>query len=65
MKFIPATDDQLFKLSCTTRKSSSRTTAGAKFNAQKDVVKNEKISFLPVEQEENIFVNTRLVYVCK
>ena len=33
MKFIPATDDQLFKLSCTTRRSSSRTTSGARFIA--------------------------------
>lgn len=65
MKFIPATDEQLFKLSCTTRKSSSRTTSGAKFLAQKDYVKNTKIDFAPAEVEDNVFVTGRIVFVCK
>jgi hypothetical protein len=65
MKFIPATDAQLFKLSCTTRRSSSRTSSGAKFLAQKDYVKNTKINFALAEVEDNVFINGRIVFVCK
>lgn len=68
MRFIPATDDQLFALSCTTRKSSSRTTTGAKYLANdRGLVTKAKVQFVKdaVETEDNIFVNSRLVYVCK
>jgi len=68
MRFIPATDDQLFKLSCTTRKSSSRTTTGAKYIANdRGLVTKAKVQFVKdaIDTEDNIFVNSRLVYVCK
>jgi len=67
MKFIPATDDQLFKLSCTTRRSSSRTTSGARFiaNDRGLVAKAKKAIVDSLEKDDNIFVNSRLVYVCK
>lgn len=68
MRFIPATDDQLFALSCTTRKSSTRTTSGAKYIANdRGLVNKAKVQFVrdAIEVEDNIFVNSRLVYVCK
>lgn len=68
MRFIPAKESDLFKLSCTTRKSSSRTTTGAKYLANdRGLVTKAKVQFVKdaIETEENIFVNSRLVYVCK
>lgn len=68
MRFIAAKESDLFKLSCTTRKSSSRTTSGAKYIANdRGLVSKATKAFVEdaIETEENIFVNSRLVYVCK
>jgi len=68
MRFIPAKESDLFKLSYTSRKSSSRTTSGAKFiSHEKGLTKRERLAEIVREVQElgAEFSNTRLVYVCK
>lgn len=66
MRFIPATEDQLFSLSCVSRKGGSRTTAGANFQAKERGI-TTKVRKATLEIKEKVdaqFSNTRLVYVC-
>ena len=67
MRFIPTTDKDYFALTCTTRKTSSRTTRGAKFVATEngDVIKNRKVYFNRIETEDNVFTNGSIVYICR
>lgn len=66
MIFIPAKDSDLFKLSCATRKTFSRTTKGARFVAnERELIKNEIFSAQEKVKVGGEFINSRLVYVCK
>lgn len=66
MVFIPVKESDYLKLSCTTRKSGSRSSRGAAHFAIErglSVAKKKVAEILPRITEE--YSNTRLVYVCK
>jgi len=69
MIFIPATESDYMRLSCTTRKGSSRTTRGANFRADERglIVRQGKIAeaISRVVEEDNYFTNGSIVYVSK
>lgn len=66
MRFIPATEKQLFSLSCVSRRGTSRSTSGANFQAKERGIttKVRKASLEVKEKVDAEFSNTRLVYVC-
>ena len=66
MVFIPASEKDYFKLSCTSRKSGSRTSSGAKFLARERslIEATKRFTLDTLEKVTPEFSNTRLVYVC-